>query len=161
MNYLNYKGYIGRVAYEEDEKVYYGQVVGIKDVITFQGDTRAEAVKAFYDSVDEYIAFCKEQGVEPEAPEGDDASVLTLLSLEERVRELIHTDGRSLSQIAEAAGLSRATVYRVMNESGPISLNILTRLCLALGYGLSLVKIKGRQAEALAHELVTRPGAKT
>jgi predicted HicB family RNase H-like nuclease len=76
MNYLNYKGYVGRVAYEEDEKVYYGQVVGIKDVITFQGDTRAEAVKAFHDSVDEYIAFCKEQGVEPEAPGGDAASGL-------------------------------------------------------------------------------------
>ena len=99
--------------------------------------------------------------MKPEAPEGEDASVVTLLSLEERVRELIHSDGRSLGQIAEAAGLARATVYRVMNETGPISLNLLTRLCLALGYGLSLVKLEGRQAEALANDLASRPGTKS
>jgi predicted HicB family RNase H-like nuclease len=38
----------------------------LKDVITFQGTTVVELEKAFKDSVDDYVAWCKERGEEPE-----------------------------------------------------------------------------------------------
>ena len=50
---MKYKGYIGRVEYDDDAKIFHGEVVGLRDVITFQGTTVAEIEKAFKDSVDE------------------------------------------------------------------------------------------------------------
>ncbi len=43
-------------------------MIGIRDVITFQGDTIPELLKAFHDSVDDYLAFCNERGESPEKP---------------------------------------------------------------------------------------------
>lgn len=35
---------------------------------TFEGDSIAGAIRAFRDSVDDYLAMCAEDGVQPEAP---------------------------------------------------------------------------------------------
>jgi predicted RNase H-like HicB family nuclease len=57
-NIMEYKGYIGLITPELDaENIYHGEVVDIKDVITFQG-TCDEIEQAFHDSVDDYINFC-------------------------------------------------------------------------------------------------------
>lgn len=44
----------------------YGDVIGIKDGITFQGTSVSELEKAFKDSVDDYISWCKERGEQPQ-----------------------------------------------------------------------------------------------
>jgi predicted HicB family RNase H-like nuclease len=43
-------------------------VIGLRDVITFQGRTVNEVKKAFRDSVDDYLAFCAKRREEPEKP---------------------------------------------------------------------------------------------
>jgi len=54
---MKYKGYIGLVDYDDDAKIFHGEIIGIKDVITFQGDSVKEIEKAFKDSVDDYLSF--------------------------------------------------------------------------------------------------------
>lgn len=63
---MQYKGYTGHVEYDDDAKIFHGEVVGLKDVITFQGRTVDEIEKSFKDSVDDYIAWCEERGEKPE-----------------------------------------------------------------------------------------------
>ena len=63
---MKYKGYIGKVEYDADAKIFHGDVIGLKDVITFQGSTAKEIEKAFKDSVDDYLEWCKERGEKPE-----------------------------------------------------------------------------------------------
>ena len=63
---MRYKGYIGRVEYDETAKLFHGEVIGLKDVITFQGTTVNEIEKAFKDSVDDYLVWCKQRGEQPE-----------------------------------------------------------------------------------------------
>ena len=63
---MKYKGYLGEVTYDADAKNFHGEVVGLKDVITFQGTTVVELEKAFKDSIDDYVAWCAERGEEPE-----------------------------------------------------------------------------------------------
>jgi predicted HicB family RNase H-like nuclease len=63
---MRYKGYIGNVTYDADAKVFHGEVIGLKDVITFQGTAVDELEKAFHDSVDDYLVWCKERGDKPE-----------------------------------------------------------------------------------------------
>lgn len=65
---MNYKGYHGQVTYDEDAKLFHGEVVGLRDVITFQGTSVEELERAFKDSVDEYLDFCAELGRSPEKP---------------------------------------------------------------------------------------------
>ena len=55
-----YKGYRANIEFDEDADIYYGEVMNISDVITFQGETFQEVTKAFVDSVEDYIEFCEE-----------------------------------------------------------------------------------------------------
>ena len=34
---FKYKGYIGHVIFDEEAEIFHGEVINIKDVITFQG----------------------------------------------------------------------------------------------------------------------------
>ena len=63
---MKYKDYIGEVSYDADAKIFHGNVIGLKDVITFQGTSVKELEQAFKDSINDYLAWCKERGEEPE-----------------------------------------------------------------------------------------------
>jgi predicted HicB family RNase H-like nuclease len=65
---MSYKGYIGRVEFDEDENTLHGRIENIRDVVTFVGRTVAEVRKALRDSVEGYLAFCKERGRAPNKP---------------------------------------------------------------------------------------------
>lgn len=65
---MKYKGYEAVVSFDEDAEVFHGEVMNTRDVITFQGKAVGELKKAFRESVDDYIAFCKERGETPEKP---------------------------------------------------------------------------------------------
>jgi len=65
---LEYKGYVGKVEIDLDARILHGEVMYLRDVITFQGTTIEEIQKAFQDSVDDYLEFCKSEGEEPERP---------------------------------------------------------------------------------------------
>ncbi|MCD9024284.1 type II toxin-antitoxin system HicB family antitoxin [Cohnella silvisoli] len=65
---MEYKGYIGRVEYDDEAKILHGEVINIRDVITFQATNVDDIESAFRDSVNDYIDFCAEEGEEPEKP---------------------------------------------------------------------------------------------
>jgi predicted HicB family RNase H-like nuclease len=65
---MEYKGYLGTVEYDPEAKLFHGDIINTRDVITFQGTTVAEIEKAFKDSIEDYLAWCKEEGAEPEKP---------------------------------------------------------------------------------------------
>ncbi|HEY5259961.1 MAG TPA: type II toxin-antitoxin system HicB family antitoxin [Rhabdochlamydiaceae bacterium] len=65
-NMMKYNGYIGHVEYDDEAKIFHGKVVGIKDVITFQGKSVKELDQAFEDSVNDYLDFCKKRGEKPD-----------------------------------------------------------------------------------------------
>ena len=65
---MMYKGYEGIAEFDEDAHIFSGEVLGLKDVITFQGESVSELEQAFHDSVDDYLEWCSEDGVDPEKP---------------------------------------------------------------------------------------------
>ena len=65
---MHYKGCRGCYAYDEEAAILHGFVVGIKDVVTYQGRSIDDIKQSFKDSVDDYILFCKERGEEPDEP---------------------------------------------------------------------------------------------
>ena len=65
---MNYKGFIGAVEYDDSARIFFGEVINARTVITFQGSTVDELEKEFHASVDDYLEWCKEDGIEPEKP---------------------------------------------------------------------------------------------
>jgi predicted HicB family RNase H-like nuclease len=69
VNTLEYKGYTGTMEVDIEAKVIFGRVTNIRTVITFESETIPEAEQAFRDSIDDYLAWCAEDGMEPEKPD--------------------------------------------------------------------------------------------
>ncbi len=60
---LKYKGYIGSVHYAAEDRVFYGKVEGINDLISFEGSTVDELVDGFQYMVNEHIEDCKKKNI--------------------------------------------------------------------------------------------------
>lgn len=65
-NTMEYKGYIGSVEFSETDELFFGQVQGIRSLISYEGINAKELVSDFHESVDAYLKFCEEEGIEPE-----------------------------------------------------------------------------------------------
>ena len=65
---MEYKGYFAKVEFDDDANTFHGEVINLRDVITFEGETVRELKKAFQDSVDDYLDFCAKRGEDPEKP---------------------------------------------------------------------------------------------
>ncbi|MCO5245512.1 MAG: hypothetical protein M9927_17120 [Anaerolineae bacterium] len=63
---LKYKGHTGIVEYDVAGKISTGEVIGLRDVITFQGRTPEELEESFRASVDFYLELCQRDGVSPQ-----------------------------------------------------------------------------------------------
>lgn len=64
-DYLKHKGYIGSVDFSAEDNVLYGKVIGVSDLVTYEATSVEELKTAFVDSVEDYLATCKEIDKEP------------------------------------------------------------------------------------------------
>lgn len=60
MNTMTYKGYLGSVAYNEKDQVFFGKIEGINGLVNYEGESVKEITKAFHEAVDDYLAYCKD-----------------------------------------------------------------------------------------------------
>jgi predicted HicB family RNase H-like nuclease len=65
---MEYKGYIGKVEIDDEAGILHGDVINVRDVITFEGTSVDEVHQAFQESIDDYLAFCAQRGESPEKP---------------------------------------------------------------------------------------------
>jgi predicted HicB family RNase H-like nuclease len=63
---MTYKGYLGSVAYSEKDNVFFGKIEGINGLVNFEGESVKELTDAFHEAVDDYLAYCKDEGIEPD-----------------------------------------------------------------------------------------------
>lgn len=111
MNVMTYKGYEALVEYDEDAGLFHGEVMNLRDVITFQGASVDELKRALAGSVEDYLAFCKERGEEPEKPYSGQFVVRVGPPLHKAVVMAAKRAGLSLNKWV-AATLERATAGR-------------------------------------------------
>ena len=91
---LRYEGYDGSVEYSAEDRVLHGRILGIRDMITFEGADVSSLETNFKAAIDEYLAFCKEQGKTPDKPFSGTFNVRTGVELHRRAAlyaELHHT----------------------------------------------------------------------
>lgn len=95
---MTYKGYHGHVEFDEEAGLFHGEVVDLRDVITFQGTSVDELEQAFRDSIDDYLEFCKERNEEPDKP----FSGRLMLRLPTEIHRMVYLrakeEGKSLNE---------------------------------------------------------------
>ncbi len=65
---LKYKGYTAQIGFDDEAKVFHGEVLHLRDVITFEGTSVEELEEEFKNSVEDYLEWCAEEGHDPEKP---------------------------------------------------------------------------------------------
>lgn len=108
MSMMHYKGYEALVEYDEDAELFHGEVLNLRDVITFQGSSVDELKRALAGSVEDYLAFCAKRGEEPERPYSGQFVVRIEPGLHRAVMSAARRAGISLNKWV-ARTLERAT----------------------------------------------------
>jgi predicted HicB family RNase H-like nuclease len=68
-NQIEYKGYLGEAFVDMEAGLIHGRVINIEnDVLTFRGETPAEAKQDFQVMIDEYLADCAATDMKAETP---------------------------------------------------------------------------------------------
>ena len=65
---LQHRGYDGSVLYSAEDKLLHGRILGIRDMVSYEGTTVRGLEKSFKAAVDEYLAFCDAEGKVPNKP---------------------------------------------------------------------------------------------
>jgi len=102
-NYLHYKNYTGSVCFSERDAVFHGKVIGIKALISFEGESVRALTDDFHTAVDEYLKFCATKGKEPEKPFKGSFNVRISSDLHRKLALTASARGVSLNTLVEDA----------------------------------------------------------
>ena len=56
---MKYKDYIGSVEFSEEDQLFYGKVLGIHSLISYEGESAKELIQDFHEAVDDYLELLK------------------------------------------------------------------------------------------------------
>ena len=96
---MEYKGYLaGPIGFDPEDGTFSGIVVGLRDVIHFEGTTAKELKRAFRESIESYLELCAEEGKEPDRPFNGKILVRTEPELHRKAALRAAAEGVSLSR---------------------------------------------------------------
>ena len=102
-NVLKYRGYVGSIEVSEEDDMLFGSVLGISDLISYEGSTCNELVNDFRSAVDDYLGVCEAEGVAPEVPYKGSFNVRISPSLHMKLALHAMGRGRSLNSCVQEA----------------------------------------------------------
>lgn len=109
MGTMKYKGYTGSVDYSDEDNCLYGKVLGMsKDSITYEGQDVNELRQDFEGAVDDYLASCKDRGVEPHKPYSGSLNVRLTPEIHSRLAVMAQQTGTTIN------GLIRQTLAKAV-----------------------------------------------
>jgi predicted HicB family RNase H-like nuclease len=117
---MEYKGYVGKVEFDDDAEMFQGEVIDTRDVITFQGASVADLKKAFRESVEDYLALCQKRGEEPEKPFSGQFVTRVSPDLHRRINVAATLSGKSLNAwVTEQleSGVQKAGINANVNQT--------------------------------------------
>ncbi len=109
MKYLEYKGYTGSIEYSPEDDLLYGKVLGIRGLISFEGETGKLLEEDFKEAINTYLADCKTKGKIPEKPFKGSFNVRIPATLHQKAALLAMEAKTSLNNFVAEAIRSRVT----------------------------------------------------
>jgi predicted HicB family RNase H-like nuclease len=99
-NSMNYKGYAARIEFDAHDRIFFGRLAGIRDIITFHGQTVDELEAAFREAVDHYLATCVKLGDEPNKPYSGKLTLRIPPNVHAAIATAAEVSGKSLNKWA-------------------------------------------------------------
>lgn len=100
MNNLTHKGYSATIEFSPDDDAFIGRILGINDIITFEGESVQELKNNFYEAVDFYIDTCAQKGVEPNKPYSGNLMLRIPKDIHAKIAMLAEAKHTSINQLA-------------------------------------------------------------
>jgi predicted HicB family RNase H-like nuclease len=100
MNAMTYKDYAARVEFDADDHIFVGRVIGIRDIVTFHGETVRELENSFKEAVDDYLEACATIGQQPNKPYSGKILIRVSAEIHAAVAASAESAGKSLNQWA-------------------------------------------------------------
>lgn len=94
---MKYKGYEAVVYLDDEAEIFHGEIINIRDVVTFQGTSVEELKQAFQDSVDDYLSFCASRNEQPDKPFSGKFMVRISPQLHQNIYTQAKQEGKSLN----------------------------------------------------------------
>ena len=102
-NWLSYKNYNGTVEYSKEDDCLFGKVVGVRSLLSYEGESIKELKADFQRVIDEYLADCGERNVEPEQPYKGTFNLRISPELHRNIALYAMEHGKSLNAAVEEA----------------------------------------------------------
>lgn len=102
-NTVKYKGYVGSIEFSEEDGVFFGKVLGIKSLISYEGENAKELLNDFHNAVEDYLNACSEKGIKPEVAYKGSFNVRISPELHEKVAVKALSESISLNKYVETA----------------------------------------------------------
>ncbi|WP_419861307.1 type II toxin-antitoxin system HicB family antitoxin [Candidatus Palauibacter sp.] len=116
---MKYKGYVAAVEFDDSTNALHGRVInsGPYPIATFEATDTKQLRQEFHRSIDEYIAWCEEDGVEPKQPFSGKLNLRLGSELHAAVAQAAASREMSInSWIVEAVRERASAAYRVADE---------------------------------------------
>ena len=98
MNRMKYKGYVARIEYDEDDRIFVGRLAGIDDIVSFHGTTVDELETAFHESVDHYLEVSERTGRSAQKPYSGNLMLRISPDIHAAVATVSQVQGKSINQ---------------------------------------------------------------
>ncbi len=113
MKYLKYKDYTGSIEYSRDDDLLYGQVLGLRGLISYEGETGQKLESDFREAIDTYLVGCQQEGITPEKPFKGSFNVRITADLHQKAVLLAMEDKMSLNSF-----VTESIRERIFRETG-------------------------------------------
>jgi predicted HicB family RNase H-like nuclease len=100
---LKYRGYDGSVLYSAEDRLLHGRILGIRDMVSFDGTGVKSIEKTFRGAVDEYLEFCKAEGKTPDVPFKGNFNVRVPQDLHQRAAQYAVEHDLKLNAVVQVA----------------------------------------------------------
>ena len=100
---LKYNDFIGSVHFSTEDEVFYGKLMGIDDLVTFEGSSVQELKESFIEAVDDYLELCESINKSPHKSYKGTFNVRINPVLHKQIAQKSLELGLSLNQFVEQA----------------------------------------------------------
>lgn len=94
---IEYRGYRATVTFDDEADIFHGEVIGTRDVITFQSESVSGLREEFAASVDEYLKVCAERGRQPDKAFSGKIPLRIPPNVHRAATETARAEGKSLN----------------------------------------------------------------
>lgn len=100
---MKYKEYLSAVHFSSDDEVFHGRIIGINDLVTFEGKSVTELKRAFKEAVEDYLETCAMLKKEPNKTYKGSFNVRVPIGLHREAALMASRKGMTLNELMKAA----------------------------------------------------------